>query len=417
MRSFFFIALIGPARLQRIVGLSFLMICLATFWVMGFPWYVDALFASVAIWLTVQGKRIELALIGFSLLAALTIVAVVFQLSIHQEETKTYFRPDDMYWGGPRPNSFKADVDVLFPMPHGDLGLSNALPRTMRQPRIVRFKTDNLGWRNDAPYSGQNVVVCGDSFVVGTGNSQEDTLANILTSQFSLPAYSVAFPMTPQSYFDMCLDFLKTTKATPDIHMFVFEGNDFAIDDCPSIQNVVSPSPYSSYKFSVAYRLGKKVALFPFLTNFWAQMDSMVFNRHVAALGLGKARGQYIAFLTPYVQATLCQTLRFVLDSPHPEVLQRLKAVYFVPTKYRVYVQLLDEAVANPVQDPSSGVTALRRFFDEKGIAVVDLTPALRTAAKQNLEHGNLIYWRDDTHWNKEALQVAAKAVLEMQGR
>lgn len=417
MRSFFFFALIGPARLQRIAGLSFLMICLATFWVMGFPWYVDALFASVATWLAVQGKRIELALTGFSLLAALTVAAAVFQLSIHKEETKTYFRPDDMFWGGPRPNSFKADVDVLFPMPHGDLGLSNALPRTMRQPRTVRFKTDNLGWRNDAPYSGQNVVVCGDSFVVGTGNSQEDTLANILTRQFALPTYSVAYPVTPQGYFDMCLDFLKTTKATPDIHMFVFEGNDFAFDDCPSIPNVVSPSLYSSYKFSVAYQLGKKFALFPFLANFWAQMDSRVFNRHAAALGLGKARGEYLAFLTPYVQATLCPTPRLVLDNPQQEVLQRLKAVYFVPTKYRTYQPLLDEALTNPIPEPAPGLTALHRFFDEKGIAVVDLTPALRTAANTNLEHGKLIYWRDDTHWNKEALQVAAKAVLEMQGR
>jgi len=416
MQIYYLYALIGPARLKRLAGFVSLLVALGTFWLICLPWYVDAVFAVFALWLAIRGKMAELALTGISLLIAMALAVVFYQHGFKQEESRTFYRPDDKYWGGPRPNTYKPDVDVLFPMPHGDLASSGVLPRALRQPRTVRFKTDHLGWRNDADYAAQRVVVTGDSFTAGSDNSQEHILANVLTTEFSLPTYSVAFPGTPQDYFDMCRNFLRITGAKPDIHMFVFEGNDFTGADCSLSIGLVSPPPYFALKFAAAHKLGKHAALLPFLVNFWAQVDMVLFNHPAESLLLSKANGQRLAFLASYIQATGCPTLAPIITNAYPEVLERLKAVYFVPTKYRVYAPLLDGGAPAPVTEPAAGLVSLRAFFGQRHIPVVDLTPAVRQAAREALREGRLVYWADDSHWNVEAIRVAARSLAQMQG-
>jgi len=77
--------------------------------------------------------------------------------------------------------------------------------------------------------------------------------------------------------------------------------------------------------------------------------------------------------------------------------------VILVPSKYTVYQPLIKDATRT---NKSEAFNELQQ--DLPGIPVVNTTPALQQAAAYELEHGNLLYWRDDTHWNADGVRVAA---------
>ena len=44
-------------------------------------------------------------------------------------------------------------------------------------------------------------------------------------------------------------------------------------------------------------------------------------------------------------------------------------------------------------------------------LPLLDLTPALRTAAARALAQGEFVFWPDDTHWNAAGIRAAADAL------
>jgi hypothetical protein len=77
--------------------------------------------------------------------------------------------------------------------------------------------------------------------------------------------------------------------------------------------------------------------------------------------------------------------------------------VILVPSKYTVYQPLIKDA---PKTNKSEAFEELRNRV--KDMPVVNTTAALQQAAAEGLEHGSLLYWRDDTHWNGDGVRVAA---------
>jgi len=78
--------------------------------------------------------------------------------------------------------------------------------------------------------------------------------------------------------------------------------------------------------------------------------------------------------------------------------------VILVPSKYTVYQPLIKDAVKT---DKSEALNELQNEL--KDVPVVNTTAALQQAAAAELAHGNLLYWRDDTHWNTEGVRVAVE--------
>jgi SGNH hydrolase-like domain, acetyltransferase AlgX len=78
--------------------------------------------------------------------------------------------------------------------------------------------------------------------------------------------------------------------------------------------------------------------------------------------------------------------------------------VILVPSKYTVYQPLIKDAAKTNKRE------ALNELQNElKDVPVVNTTAALQQAAAAELARGNLLYWRDDTHWNAEGVRVAVE--------
>ena len=86
----------------------------------------------------------------------------------------------------------------------------------------------------------------------------------------------------------------------------------------------------------------------------------------------------------------------------------RVVAVYLIPTKYRVY-RRITEPRATPL--PRARWRYLEHQCTRLRLHCVDLTPTLGAAAERALRRGQLLWWRDDTHWNAAGVAAAARAV------
>ena len=115
-------------------------------------------------------------------------------------------------------------------IPFGDLVAIDGRPRAaIAEPRLVSYHTDSLGFRNDADYAGEQVLLVGDSIVAGSGSTQADILSNQLKRDYGIDAYNLAFPGELHSYVRYIQGFFKTHKSGPKAYIFLFEGNDFPL--------------------------------------------------------------------------------------------------------------------------------------------------------------------------------------------
>lgn len=83
----------------------------------------------------------------------------------------------------------------------GDLGYKTWV-RALQHPRHVTFTTDSRGFRNPREIERPMVVVVGDSYVVGVGVSDEETLSARLSARLGVDVYNYGLGIggTPQLF-------------------------------------------------------------------------------------------------------------------------------------------------------------------------------------------------------------------------
>lgn len=310
--------------------------------------------------------------------------------------------------------AFKPNAELSYSMPHGDLiAVEPALATRLREPRTVRFRTDNLGYRNDTAYDRHAYLCLGDSFLFGSGSSQEHLLINILRQEWNLQAYAIAFPVLPEWLVrqgQAFRDELPPDEPRPETLLFVFEGNDFRFPEgLPKRKQAIAPPPYDRVKIRWIRRLHFHTGHLVFA------VTRQLFNRYEyqqnGPVEVETFQGREVGFLGAYVDAALARKAVLEMDPSVRVAASRLRAVFFIPTKYRVYAPLLPQPGDRVMAEPAPAFTATRAYFDPLGVPVVDLTPGLRQAAAEALPRGEWVYWRDDSHWNALGAKTAAADV------
>lgn len=86
--------------------------------------------------------------------------------------------------------------------------------------------------------------------------------------------------------------------------------------------------------------------------------------------------------------------------------------VLFVPDKYRIYSRLFDDSAVD--QLPNAQWDYLSSVTARLGIPAVNLTEPLIERAQQIISDGRTVFWRDDTHWNREGISVGAAEVAKL---
>ena len=76
-----------------------------------------------------------------------------------------------------------------------------------------------------------DILLVGDSFIVGNGITQEKIPSEILSSLTNKKIANIAFPGGPKSYENNIKKFMSQLPSETKIILFYFEGNDFGYDN------------------------------------------------------------------------------------------------------------------------------------------------------------------------------------------
>lgn len=348
------------------------------------------------------------ALAAVTTTLALGLATLVCAVAIHLLglDKAMYYRPHEQlvvqdYDQGHR--AYRKNARVEMDMPHGDLKALTAAP--LAQPRRVAFRTDGAGFRNDHEYAPGQIVLVGDSFVVGMGDSQPDTLSSQLSRDLGVPAYNLGHPGDIS-------DYLATLRAFRARHpgpfrgaLFLFEGNDFETGYEP----VKSPGSISRW-LGAYYGLFTGTDLYRVTKSLYVRATKA---RAIARSGnvlMETLAGQRMGFYRPYVDVSLRADYAMppAMARDLGELAGQMEQVFFVPTKYRVYAPMMGKPMPHHAQ-----WLALARQCEKNGWRCTDLTPALTAASSELLKRGEFTWWLDDTHWNRQGMAVAARVVAE----
>jgi len=388
-----------------IASILLFVACAFVYLTFSLPWYIDVIvLASLAV-VALRSTWRELALV----LASLIVFAALAEIIISPFSAKTLYGEQEEWY---QDDKFQANIAATISIPFGDLVVADpgAPASVMEEPRRVEFVTDSLGYRNRSDYAGQKVVLVGDSFVVGKGADQQEILPELLTNEFGLPTYALGFPSSPREYEARAKTFVPRLAPGTLFGFMIFEGNDFDFDQPLRVGNLFDRAggrflrdylPFLTYP-RVLFGMSRRAqALLGLPPDTWVEVHQI---GHKA-----------VAFSRFYMESALNGAPKY--EAPgNEQVLRRTGCVFFIPDKYRVYNEYIHDGRVLP--QPAPGLVALKAFYEPRGVPVVDLTPALRAAARAVLVQDQYVFWRDDTHWNFNGMHAVAPVVRDcLQGR
>ncbi len=202
-------------------------------------------------------------------------------------------------------------------IPFGDLVAIDGRTRAaIAEPRLVSYHTDSLGFRNDADYAGQQVLLVGDSIVAGSGSTQADILSDQLKRDYGIDAYNLAFPGELHSYVRYVQGFFKTHQSGPKAYIFLFEGNDFPLPRpgkaAPTAATAAPPSSFDIARKETVQSL-KELLVYRYAFSFYHILHQRLWPDTYPKVTVMKVKGRddlALGFLNSYVAVAKRDLLR-----------------------------------------------------------------------------------------------------------
>ncbi len=382
---------------------------------LGFPFWIDAfLFLFLVIFMDkAQFMFVTFVIYFFILIINLTNIGV--------GKESPFYREHEKYTKG---NRYEKNVKDEISMPYGDLyvldaGLNPDKQELIREPRTVEFITDELGFRNSPnTLKKADIILVGDSFIVGNGTTQNKAPANTLQSITGKTTASLAHPGDPDSYEKLMIGTLSLVTADAKFYVFYFEGNDFKsksleLEQTKKIKKLVGKFNYIYFQFEQGKDiLMKKVHRDNNLFFRSVRAHSHLLNNKlfdISEFGSVTYRvigNKVVAFMRSYDEMSMRNDLNtYIFQNENTR--NRVNGVFFIPTKYRTYSKIIQATL------PESGYKYLANSYKSFNIPVYDLTSCLQDAAINSISSEEYVYWRDDTHWNHLGIFAAMKCVAQ----
>jgi hypothetical protein len=393
-------------RNRRWITIAAYVVAFHTLLAYGLPPGIFLLLAIAAGILYRRAGAMGSVAVTFSLVTVTLLYGLALKVSGF--ENAIYFRPDEKlstfdYRHNHR--SFQPGATMEMQMPHGDLQSMTNLK--IAEPRRVIYHIDSYGFRNDADYQGQKYLLVGDSFVAGSGNTQVDLLSAQLSRDYAINAYNLAHPGDVPDYAMYVAGFKATYPGDAKVLLFIFEGNDF-------VESRAKQRSAVSLFFKRYANLFSDTNVFRVTKSLYARATRSSKISDSEYLTMAEVNGKKLAFLTDYVNVA-----RHPSQPPIASFEQAIRAmsgdlerIYFIPTKYRIYHKYV-----NPGETlPNASWDYLSRVCVKNNLKCTDLTAPLIEASDKLLAKGETTWWRDDTHWNRNGIAVAARVVAESLG-
>jgi hypothetical protein len=331
------------------------------------------------------------------------------------------------------PGPFEPGKVVRMRQAYGDLASMGNL-RGLRQYHDEEFHVDRLGFRNGYDIDRERYlgIVTGDSFIVGHAEPEAETLSGQLTRLAGARFYNAGFSLPPGPPLpDPLASLAETLKLRPGVAIYELLERQARIApparmDAP----VVSYPPGRAVNDAGAFEarfLPRVHRLSPWVESplhietlrflRWFQDDVFEPNGHTEAVVRRQLPGGDEMLFIPWdlgpvgdpepLVAAWSDYLTWYAQKVRQHDLQLV--VLLVPNKYTVYGPL---TVGGPREPEGARLLAgLADRLRASGLPVVDATPLFTAQAAERLPRHEYLYWRDDTHWNAEGIELAAEAV------
>ncbi|MFH0908162.1 MAG: hypothetical protein V1929_05315 [bacterium] len=296
--------------------------------------------------------------------------------------------------------------------------------------------SDEAGYRNVPPTAGRNfpVIVVGSSYMY-VGAPMTNMFSERLAAAAHVPVYNHA-SQAHGPFQDLLLFFEKGRFADRLPRVLIwgiveremrgedFENMSLQLSDTGKPRKIVNMRSIIAWG-NLAPRVVKQTlpnsSVIAQVSARWWNILRYALLGGVApdvAISQGWPRDGEILFYTPALRAMKQSPSERAVDKV-VAVIEKVKeyarergitlVVLLIPDKEQVYREYLPDYLKNPPGSiPPSCLDEIESGLRSLGAHVVNLLPLFRERAAA----GQLIYWRDDTHWNGEASGLAAEACL-----
>jgi hypothetical protein len=305
---------------------------------------------------------------------------------------------------------------------YGDLTAMGNLPG-LRQYRTEVFTTDALGFRNAAHVLDTQIgaILIGDSFAVGSGVSDDETVSARLGQSWGCVVYnagSEAWAVVP----DQILPILERLDLRGRTVIRLY-SEDSEVPYVPTtrgriLRKLVAGVPAEIR--GVAGRVEGLLTVSPLRILSeralkTVENDRVLPNSYAGNVVKASLRnGDSMLFRTSHVRnfyrdrelaADYWTWLRDAFREAGYDLV-----VVLVPGKYTVYRPFL-VGQRQPGAGAGDYLDRLEGELRAMGVPVLNLAPFLSAQAARHLERGEYLYWLDDIHWNARGIGLAAAAI------
>ena len=339
---------------------------------------------------------------------------------------EVFYRPHEKYSN--KDTYDKNITDEMF-VPYGDLyALSNKKIKDIEKiidARKVKFKTDSLGYRNNVAIKDADILLAGNSFIIGTGTTQSKTPTSQLQNLTNLKVANIAYSGSVNFQEKKLIRYLKNKKNDQKIFFFYFEGSDFKIIEKNNtkklnyIQKIQSslnidfekikdnyldfiyPAKYSFFRI-----LRKNVKIR--IANIKLKNFNPKINTNIDSIIIKKIGSKHVAFYKKYNEIFTSKHIDTYIFKDET-VIKNIDAIIFIPSKYRVYSSFFN----SDKNKKNLPLEILQKKYKKIGIPVFDLTKIFISESQKYINNNKFIYWRDDTHWNESGIYIGMKYISE----
>lgn len=306
---------------------------------------------------------------------------------------------------------------------YGDLAAMTGDP-ALREPRRVEFRTDALGFRNDAVPNPVDLIVLGDSFAAGVGVTQTGTFAHTLAARYGLSAYNLSYPGGPyDQYINFSLESPKLNIAPgAQLVWTLYTGNDLEDPGGETWEIAALPWRTGFSTMLVDYRTFRNRSplrqIWVALRTRWGGISKDVRNRSLPD-------GRPVLFYGPQELWGDRSRAEVERHPNFPKLLTTFRAmkdvtdrlglrvtVVILPTKGEVYPWLLEPQAGMGAATPSGFAEAVMGACEQVALHCWDSKSYLLEEARRLFDASQeLLWWRDDTHMNEMGHQAIASFV------
>lgn len=300
------------------------------------------------------------------------------------------------------------------------------------------YHIDENGFREQTPLADASIFCLGDSYAFGHNNSQNSNWVEVLEQHVGKPVYNLGMPATSPAQQLQLLRYVLERHKPGIKHLLwmIFEGNDLT-------DSYATANPLQAGQDSVAKKIFKQTLLgepYYVVKKLRAQsVLNRLFNDGLVFTWPGKAGSGKDPFVTEGVRTryplyhsarfgarmfrnfyteVAGYTEEFIEQHPNHARLQQVftdmagladsygfdVTVLIAPTAARLHARDFEDFPE--ISEQPHFINLVSRMAAAEGFAVLDLHERLQPHARQEL-----LYWRDDDHWNARGNELVAGIV------